>query len=164
MLSTSPRNLARAALVASALATFAAPARSAETLGSYGLWTSVVSGSGRDRVCGMRTEMTRGGSVSLAMRNGKVHLLLWHPRWDFARGDQIRLSIDVDGRGFSGTGNAKDSMIVAENLSESFLDAFLAGRQMEIELPGRVQWTLDLSGSQAAARDMVRCAAGSGRI
>ena len=37
MLSTSPRNLARAALVASALATFAAPARSAETLGSYGL-------------------------------------------------------------------------------------------------------------------------------
>jgi hypothetical protein len=52
-------------------------------------------------------------------------------------------------------------MIVAENLSESFLDAFLAGRQMEIELPGRVQWTLDLSGSRAAARDMVRCASRS---
>ena len=136
MLSTSLRNLARAALVACALATVAAPARSAETLGSYGLWTSVVSGSSRDRVCGVRTEMTRGGSVSLAMRNGKVHLLLWHPRWDFARGDQIRLSVDVDGRGFSGTGAAEDSMIVAENLSEAFLDAFLSGRRVEIELPG----------------------------
>src|SRR5919202_1228926 len=150
MLSTSLRSFTCAALLASALATLAAPARSAETLGSYGLWTSVVSGSGRDRVCGVRTEMTRGGSVSLAMRNGKVHLLLWHPRWDFARGEQIRLSVDVDGKGFSGTGEAEDSMIVAENLSEAFLDAFLAGRQMEIELPGRVRWTLDLSGSQAA--------------
>ena len=121
----------------------------------------MVCVSGRERVCGVRTEMTRGGSVSLAMRNGKVHLLLWHPRWDFARGDQIRLSVDVDGRGFSGTGAAEDSMIVAENLSEAFLDAFLAGWQMEIDLAGRVKWTLDLSGSRAAARDMVRCAKGS---
>ena len=121
----------------------------------------MVCVSGRERVCGVRTEMTRGGSVSLAMRNGKVHLLLWHPRWDFARGDQIRLSVDVDGQGFSGTGAAEDSMIVAENLSEAFLDAFLAGWQMEIDLAGRVKWTLDLSGSRAAARDMVRCAKGS---
>ena len=166
MLTTSLRNLARAAVLASALATLAAPAPAAETLGSHAYWTSLVSGSGSERLCGVRTAMSRGGSVALFVAGGKVHLALTDPRWRLgAQAEEIGLRILVDGEGFSGTGRAKADMVLVEDLSGSFLAAFVAGRRMEIRLPsfvmGGVQWTVDLRGSRAATRDMIGCVRGS---
>jgi hypothetical protein len=157
MLTTSLRNLVRTALVVSSLAAFAAPAFAFQPIGSYGLWTSGVEGSGRERVCGITTEMSRGGRAGLITAGGKLHLVLWQQGWNFARKDGLLVRVKVDGESFSGTARAEGHVIFAENLSGSFLDAFLSGHELKIDVAGQAQWTLDLSGAQAAARDMARC-------
>jgi hypothetical protein len=87
-----------------------------------------------------------------------VHLVARDPAWHMTANNTVRVSISIDGDRFNGTATALDSQtLVVENLTEEFLDEFIAGQTMLADFGG-VRWTLDLTGSSDATSDMIDCA------
>lgn len=141
-----------------------APEGAAETIGSHGHWTSI------DDTCddghgtrGVRTQMTGGAELRLAVIGREVRLIAYDPAWNMPVDGEARVTIKLDNEVYNGKGVAADARtLVVHDLTADFVEDFMNGLTMEANFGG-AHWTVSLIGSNRAATGMGGCVAAARR-
>jgi hypothetical protein len=140
-------------------ATPVAPAPSAQssearTLPKHGSWKAVVIGQGSMIV----DEFDNGAKFAiLAYPEGKIGLLLSHPDWRLKRGQQIELTVRIDGEVFKGTAVINEKgFLEVDGVGKAFVAALYRGRKGQIEVGDYRFDMTNLADAAAAIDDLVR--------
>jgi hypothetical protein len=126
----------------------------ARTLPKHGSWKAVVIGQGSMIV----DEFDNGAKFAiLAYPEGKIGLLLSHPDWRLKRGQQIELTVRIDGEVFKGTAVVNEKgFLEVEGVSKALVAALYRGRKGQIEVADYRSDMTNLADAAAAIDDLAR--------
>jgi hypothetical protein len=131
-----------------------APSQSkARLLSKHGSWSAVLIGQGAMIV----DEFANGSKFAiLAYPEGKFGLLLTHPEWRLQRGQQVEMSIRIDGEVYKGKAVANEGgMLEVDGISKALLTALYRGQQGRIEIADYRFDMTNLADAAAAIDDVI---------
>jgi hypothetical protein len=92
----------------------------------------------------------------LAYPEGKFGLLLTHPEWRLQRGQQVEMSIRIDGEVYKGKAVANEGgMLEVDGISKTLLTALYRGQQGRIEIADYRFDMTNLADAAAAIDDVI---------
>jgi hypothetical protein len=119
-------------------------------IAQHGSWKVIGVGEGAMIV----DEFDNGAKLAfLFYPDGKVGLMLSHPKWDLKRGDEVTMRVEVDGSGFRGAAVVKENGIVeVATINPRVVEALYRGRSGIVEV-GQYSFEMTNLANAAAAID-----------
>jgi hypothetical protein len=130
----------------------AQPGNQAVMIGTHGNWKAMMVGQGAMIV----DQFDNNAKFAiLVYPEGKVGLMLSHPDWHLTKGQQVQMTINIDGHVFKGTAVAGDgSVLEVDGVSKELATAFYKGQKGRIEV-GQYKFDMTNLADAAAAIDDV---------
>lgn len=110
-----------------------APQSKATQVSKRGSWSSVLVGEGA-----MIIDEFQNGSrfAILVYPSGQFGLMLMHPEWQLEKGQEVEMTIRIDGEGYKGKAVATErNVLTVDGVSKDLLKTLYRGRQGRIEVP-----------------------------
>jgi len=130
------------------------PESQARTISTHGSWTAVCIG----RMLLVIDEFEDGSHFAIVDRaDGKFGLVLSSPRWHLTKGMRLRMTINIDGRVFSGDVQViSETMLALDDVGKEFVVALYGGQRATIEVGQYSAEVTQLADAAAAIDDAVR--------
>jgi len=120
--------------------------KASQVVSKRGSWSSVLLGDGAMIV----DEFQNGSKFAIVVYpSGKFSLMLMHPEWHLQKGQEVEMTIRIDGEGYKGKAVATErNVLTVDGVSKDFLKTLYNGRQGRIEVP---KYSFDMTNLADAA-------------